>query len=399
MATVKRIALLMGQNFGYCRGVLGGIHAYAVDKANWLCRDAAPDMKMLGPLREWQPHGIIAHLFDAAFARRVRALKRPLVNITSTFLDLPVPMVDVDSHLAGRLAAAHLLDRGFRNFGYFGSQWNGFSKQREEGFREALAAAGHDLTACYAEFLPRRPADATWKLRDRHVRDWLLALAKPAAILASNDYPARRLAEMCHQLEFRVPEDVALLGIDNDELECLLSRPPLSSVVTPTHKIGFEAARMLDQLMSGRQLTRTTVFVPPAHVITRQSTDIIAVADPDVSAALAFISVHATGNIGPADVVKGLAIARRALELRFRKLLGRSMLQEIQRVRIERAKRLLAETNLPISAVAGRCGFFTQQRLAAVFRQVTGEPPTSYRQRARGDRGSAADLYAVCAKR
>ena len=386
MGTVKRIALLMGQDVGYCRGVLRGIHAYAVDKTNWLCRDAAPDMKMLGPLREWKPHGIIAHLFDAAFARSVQALKRPLVNITSTFLDLPVPMVDVDNRLAGRLAAAHLLDRGFRNFGFFGSQWTGFSKQREEGFREALAAAGHGLTTCHSEFLPRRPADATWKLQDRQVRDWLLKLAKPAAILTSNDYAARRLAEMCHQLNFRVPEDVALLGIDNDELECLLSRPPLSSVVTPTHKIGFEAARMLDRLMSGRQPSQTTVFIPPAHVITRQSTDIVAVADPDVSAALAFISVHATENIGPADVVKGLAIARRALELRFRKLLGRSMLQEIQRVRIERAKRLLAETDLPMHAVASRSGYSTQQRLAQVFRQVTGEPPTTYRQHSRGSR-------------
>jgi LacI family transcriptional regulator len=386
MATVKRIALLMGQDHSYCRGVLRGIHAYAVDKTNWLCRDAPPDMNMIGQLREWKPHGIIAHLFDAEFARRVRALKRPLVNVTSTFLDLPVPLIDVDSRLAGRLAAAHLMDRGFRNFGYFGSQWTGFSKHREEGFREALAAAGHGLTACHSDFLPRRPVVATWNLRDRQVRDWLLALTKPVAILASNDYGARRLAEFCHHLNFRVPEDVALLGIDNDELECLLSRPPLSSVVNPTHKIGFEAARMLDQLMSGRQPSQTTVFVPPAHVVTRQSTDIVAVADADVSAALAFISVHATESIGPADVVKGLAIARRALELRFRKLLGRSMLQEIQRVRIERAKRLLAETNAPISAVASRCGFSTQQRLAAVFRQVTGEPATSYRQRARGSR-------------
>ncbi len=259
------------------------------------------------------------------------ALKRPLVNITSTFLDLPAPMIDVDNRLAGRLAAAHLLDRGFRNFGFFGNSWTGFSMHREEGFREALAAAGHDLTACYAEFLPRRPANATWQLHDRHVRDWLMALAKPAAILACNDYPARRLAEMCHQLKLRVPEDVALLGIDNDELECLLSLPPLSSVVNPTHKIGFEAARMLDRLMSGRQPPQTTVLIPPAHVVTRQSTDIVAVADTDVSAALAFISVHASENIGPAEVVKGLAIARRALELRFRKLLGRSMLQEIQR--------------------------------------------------------------------
>ena len=386
MSKITRIALLMGQDIGYCRGVLRGVHTYAVDKPHWLFHDAPPEMKTLGPLGEWQPQGIIAHLFDADFARRVLALNRPLVNVTSTFLDLPVPMVDVDNCLAGRMAAAHFLDRGFRNFGFFGSEWTGFSKQREEGFREALAAAGHALTCCYCEFLPRPPADASWKLQDQQVRAWLLAIGKPAAILASNDYPARRLADMCYQLKLRVPEDVALLGIDNDELECLLARPPLSSVVNPAEQIGFQAARMLDRLMSGRQPPQTPLFVPPSHIITRQSTDIVAVADPDVSAAVTFIAAHACKNIGPAEVVESLAMARRGLERRFRKVLGRSMLQEIQRVRIERARHLLAETDLPIRAVAEGSGFSTQQRLAVVFRHVTGEPPMVYRQRSRGRR-------------
>ncbi len=376
----------MGQDIAYCRGVLRGVHTYALNESHWIFRDAPPEIKVLRPMREWQPHGIIAHLFDAAFARKTLALECPLVNVTSTFLDLPAPMVDLDNRLAGRMAAAHFLDRSFRNFGFFGSKWTGFSKEREEGFREALAAAGHAVTSCYSEYLPRPPADSSWKLEDRRVCDWLLAIGKPAAILASNDYPARRLAEMCWQLKLRVPDDVALLGVDNDELECLLAIPPLSSVVNPAEKIGFEAARMLDRLMSGRQLRHRTLRVPPPHIVVRQSTDIVAVADPDVSAALAFIRSHAVENIGAAEVVKELAMARRGLELRFRRLLGRSMLQEIQRVRIERAKCLLAETDLPMRSVASRCGFSTQQRLAAVFRQLAGEPPTVYRQRSRAPR-------------
>ena len=121
MAKVKRIALLIGQDIGYCRGVLRGIHAYSVHDTNWVFHDARPEMQSLGPLQEWQPHGIIAHLFDAAFARCVLALKKPLVNVTATFLDLPAPLVDLDNRLAGRMAAAHFLDRGFRNFGFFGS--------------------------------------------------------------------------------------------------------------------------------------------------------------------------------------------------------------------------------------------------------------------------------------
>jgi LacI family transcriptional regulator len=383
MAKIKRIALLMGHDIGYCRGVLHGIHAYAIHRADWVFHDAPPAMETLGPLREWQPHGIIAHLFDAAFVHCVLALKKPLVNVTSTFLDLPAAMVDVDNRLAGRMAAEHFLDRGFRNYGFFGSAWTGFSKQREEGFRERLVAAGFRLTSCYAEYLPRPSAGSSWKMQDRVVRDWLLAIEKPAAILASNDYPARRLADMCCQLKLRVPEDVALLGIDNDELDCRLANPPLSSVVNPAEKIGFEAAFMLDQLMSGKQLPQATLFVPPTHIVTRQSSDIFAIADPDVSAAVAFIAARATENIGVSDVVEKVAMARRGLERRFRKLLGRSIHQEIQRVRIDRAKYLLAETDLPIATVANRSGFSTPQRLAAVFRQVTSEPPVAYRQRSR----------------
>jgi len=374
----------MGQDIAYCRGVLHGIRTYAIGKSDWVFHDAPPEIRTLGPLEEWQPHGIIAHFFDAAFARRVLALKKPLVNVTSTFLDLPAPMVDVDNHLAGRMAAAHFLDRGFRNFGFFGSAWTGFSKQREEGFREALAAAGQSLTSCYSEFLPRPPTDSSWKLQDRQVHDWLLSIRKPAAILASNDYPARRLADMCHQLRLRVPEDVALLGIDNDELECLLASPPLSSVVNPAERIGFQAAQMLDRLMSGRRLPEQVLSVPPTHIITRQSTDIVAIADADVSAAVAFIAAHTADNIRVAEVVKRLAIARRGLERRFRKLLGRSIHEEIQRVRMDRARYLLAETDLGMRAVAMQSGFSTPQRLAAVFRQTVGEPPMSFRQRSRG---------------
>jgi LacI family transcriptional regulator len=234
MAQTKRIALLMGQDVGYCRGVLRGVHSYAIQKSKaWVFHDSPPDTYAIGPLREWRPHGIIAHLFDRKIARKVLALRKPLVNTTNTLTDLGVPLVDVDHRRAGRLAAEHFLERGFKHFGYFGSAWTGFSKGREQGFREALAEAGFDLSSCYVEYLPRPPLDSSWKKIDRQIHRWLLALPKPAAVLASNDVPARALAEVCRQLGIGVPDDVALLGVDNDELECLLSHPPLSSIVNP----------------------------------------------------------------------------------------------------------------------------------------------------------------------
>jgi LacI family transcriptional regulator len=381
--SVKRIALLMGQDLGYCRGVFRGIHTYALHKKRWILRDVPPDEQILPSLREWQPQGIIAHLFDADFARRVLALKKPLVNITNTLVRLKAPLVEVDHLRVGQLAAEHFLERGYVNFGYLGSGWTGFSQQRERGFRRRLATAGHTLSSCYAAYLPRPPLASSWKTADRQVRDWLLALPKPAAILASNDVPARHLAETCRMLGLYVPEQVAVLGVDNDEVECLLCHPPLSSVVNPAEQIGYEAARLLDRLMSGRTPPRKPIYVLPTHVVTRQSTDVIAVADPDVSRAAAFIRDHAAEKIGVADVVLPLSMARRRLERRFRGCLGRTILEEIQRVRVERAKHLLAETDLPMPVVASRSGFSTPQRLAAVFRRATGQSPLVYRRQVR----------------
>ncbi|MGW8256699.1 MAG: substrate-binding domain-containing protein, partial [Thermoguttaceae bacterium] len=381
MSETQRIAVLMGQDLGYCRGVFRGIHAYAIDKS-WVFRDGPPDMKILRPLRQWQPHGIIAHLFDGKFARRVIALHKPLVNTTNTLPRLNVPMVEVDHRQVGRLAAEHFLQRGFQHFGYFGSAWTGFSKLREAGYRQSLVQAGYSLSSCYAEYLPRPPVGASWTGVDRQVHNWLLRLPKPVGILASNDVPARHLLEMCRQLGLRVPFDIAVLGVDNDELECLLSHPPLSSVVNPAEQIGYEAAKLLDRLMSGRHAPRRPLLVSPTHIVTRQSTDIVAIADPDVSAAVAFIRDHAVEGIAVSDVVERLSIARRGLERRFRKILGRSLLEELHRVRIERAKRLLVETDMPMQLIACRSGFSTPQRLAAVFRRIAGCTPSGYRRAA-----------------
>ena len=382
MDKTRRIAILMGQDLGYCRGVFRGIHTYAGDK-NWVFRDGPPDTKILHPLRQWRPHGIIAHLFDSKFAQRVIALHTPLVNTTSTLSQLKVPLVEVDNGQVGRLAAEHFLQRGFQHFGYFGSAWTGFSKRREQGFRQSLERDGCTLSSCYAEYLPRPPVGSSWTSVDRQVQDWLLKLPKPVGVLASNDVPARHLVETCRQLGLRVPFDIAVLGVDNDELECLLSHPPLSSVANPAEQIGYEAAKLLDRLMSGRRQPRKPLFIAPTHIATRQSTDIVAIADADVSAAVAFIRDHAVEGIGVSEVVERLSIARRGLERRFRKFLDRSVLEEIQRVRVERAKRLLVETDLPMPSIARRCGFSTPQRLAAVFRWLVGCAPSVYRRNAR----------------
>jgi len=375
-----RIALLMGQDSSFCRDILRGIRCYAPHQKNWIFRNAPPQPDILGPLREWQPHGIIGHLFDAEVARAVMRMRRPVVDVACTLPKLKAPIVDVDHKAIGCLAAEHFLERGFSHYAFFGSGEAEYAKMREAAFRERLAEAGHEVLSCHAEYVPQLPATTSWRETDKKERQWLKELPKPVAILAANDVPARNVTDMCRQLGFNVPDEVAVLGVDNDEVECGLADPPLSSIAIPAERIGHAAAELLDRIMTGDKPQETT-FLPPLRVVTRQSTDTLAISDPDVADALRFIRQHATDEgLRVATVATDIACSRRFLELRFRELLSRTILQEIHRVRVEIAKGLLMETSLSMSAIARRAGFPNAARLCIVFRQVTGITPTAYRQ-------------------
>lgn len=378
-ARPRRIALLIGQEIGFCRRVLQGVHDYAVTRG-WVFHDAPPDVRVLRPLLAWKPDGIICSLFDARVARELERCGLPVVNTVNAIGTWAGPMVDVDHAAVGRLAAEHLLDRGLLNFGFYGSENAGCSVGREAGFRARLAEAGFSVSACHVEYQPVPPLEASWSSLVEPVRDWLLGLPKPVGVLASYDRPARHLADACGQLGLRVPDEVAIVGVDDDEFECKLCRPPLSSVRSPAVQIGYEAAALLDRLMSGSSPTQLQVAIQPAYVVARQSTEVAAVADEEVAAALCWVREHLAQELGVDDVAAAVGTSRRTLERRFRRVLRTSILGEIQRMRIEKAKHLLAETDLKLSAIARQCGVGGAVRFAAVFKQVAGFPPSVFRR-------------------
>ena len=233
MAGPRRIALLMSQDAGFHRQVLLGIRAYAGQTKRWLFHNAPPTPAVLRPLAEWNPHGIIAHLDDAKVARAVLKLGKPVVDTANMLDGLGVPAVDVDPVAVGQLAAEYFLSRGHRHFGYFGSGWARYSQLRLASFREAVERAGFEVHACHVEYRPHLPERASWKSVNAQVRQWLSELAKPVAVLADHDVAAHALADMCQILGLSVPGDVAILGVDDDELECQLAFPPISSVAIP----------------------------------------------------------------------------------------------------------------------------------------------------------------------
>ena len=385
MSGFLKIALLLGKDLGYCRGVMRGIQQFTPASSRWVYHDVAPDIAEVDSLKEWNPAGIIAHLYRRDVARMVARLDKPVVNVTYTLTDLKLPLVEVDHVAVGRMAAEYLMQRGLRNFGFFGSRSAGFSRLRRRGFRERLARSGFRCANCDAEFWPQLQPGTSWMAMDVRVLDWLRGLPKPVGLLASNDVPARQLAEVCRQSGLRVPEDIALLGVDNDDLECSLSYPPLSSIAIPAERIGYEAAALLDQMLSGSQPPRQAKLLPPVNVVTRHSTDVLAIADPELVAAIRYIHDHANGGLTVEALLRAVPMARRTLEKRFRKVLGRSPLEEIRRIQVQRVQQLLVDTNLSVAAIAQRAGFETSQRLAVVFRDETGLTCSAYRRQFRAD--------------
>lgn len=379
----RRVAILMGQDLSFCRNAIRGIRAYALQKPEWTFHNGPADQQSIPFLRGWKPHGIIANLAQSEIARAVLRLRKPVVDTAYALPDLGVPVVDVDHLEVGRMAAKYLLDRRFTHFGFFGSERAAYSRIRETGFREELAQHDRSATSCYFEYVDDGPAKSSWKRIDHTVAQWLRQLPKPVAILACNDGPARNLADMCRQLGLHIPNEVALLGVDDNELECPLTFPPLSSVVIPSERIGYEAARLLDQLMSGAPAPEGPVFLPPVRVVTRYSTDTMAIDDPAVLAAVAYIRNHATENISVANVAQAINGGRRELERHFRRELDHSILDEIRLARIERAKELLLSTNRPMFEIALQSGFSNSERLSVVFRQLTGTTPSDYRRQSK----------------
>jgi LacI family transcriptional regulator len=274
------------------------------------------------------------------------------------------------------------MDLGLRHFAYRGYERASFSELRERGFKDALAAGGFEMSVWSPAVIPdarlRTPAGI-----NPSMLTWLTRMPKPAGIFCANDGLACEILDLCRYGKLRVPEEICILGVDDDELLTQISHPPISSIALQTQKIGFEAAKLLDQLMGGKKPPGEPLLLPPERVVARQSTNLLAIGDEYVLTALRYIREHIHEQISVEDIVDVVPVNRRFLERRFREHLGRTPLQEIRRVRIETAKQLLSGTDLAMPAIARRSGFPNPERLANVFHAVTGMTPTHYRRQFR----------------
>jgi LacI family transcriptional regulator len=379
-----RIGLVFDRSLDYCRGVLRGVKRFAQTRPQWtfaVVAPVAPELKILTGLR---PAGMIAHVFSRHLADLLRQVRKPIVNVSSVLPRLSLPTVQIDNAAIGRLAAEHLLERGFRDLAFVGNPRFGYSSVQEAAFIQVARRAGLPV-ACFYDRSERtfHPLGRLWGF-DARLRAWLKSLPTPIGTFATTDLWGVQLTEACHEVGLRVPEDVAVVGVDNDSLLCELSRPSLSSVALPTEQVGFEAAALLDRILSGAPVSKQEKLLPPLGIVARQSSDILAITDSDVAAAIRFIRDRAHSVVSVSQVVREVALGRRSLERRFHRILGRGISQEIRRVHLERAKALLATTHLSIAEVAEQSGFTENKHLSAVFRDALGITPSAYRREVQG---------------
>jgi LacI family transcriptional regulator len=293
-----------------------------------------------------------------------------------------VPSVVVDDAAVGEAAAHHLLDRGFRHFAAYGVAYEPFALRRATAFRDAVLVKGGRFTG-WGPDGQQVLAETSGQWVDE-IGQWVRRVPRPGAVFACCDDWARRLASHCHVTGVRVPEELAIVGVDNDPIICELTRPPLSSVRVPWDRLGHELALTVNRLReSGPHAMRPEcVRIRPTGVAVRRSSDTVAVADPDVAAALAVIREHAASPIDVPSILRQVPVFRRSLERRFREHVGHTIMQEVRRAHVERAKHLLLHTDLSTAEVARHSGFSNASKLAAAFRKECGTTPLSFRKSA-----------------
>jgi len=375
-----RVALLMERLVGFNHDVMQGVRDFAGPEKHWVCHFIDPRPELLDLVQGWEPHGILAFLGDDRFGCQVASLNVPFVDVAA-WVDRPGwPRVGLDDKAVGVMAAEHLLGLGLEHFAFLGNTQLAFSSSRLLGFRSELEQAGYSL-ATFATDPARFPTTRRFTMGglDGELVSWLMALHKPVGIFADNDERALLASEGCRAAGIDIPEEVALLGVDNDPYLCGLGYPQLSSIATPARRLGFEAARRLETLMQGRSDLGNTLL-QPLGVVSRRSTDVLAFPDPDVSAAILFLRNHACSGVGVEDVASAVRIGRRTLERRFQRFVGRSVGEEIARTRLQNAKRIICTTDEPVKSVAAASGYRSIASFSTAFRKEFGVAPHTLRK-------------------
>ncbi|SIN79426.1 transcriptional regulator, AraC family [Singulisphaera sp. GP187] len=380
---VLNVALFLETSHSYARETLHGIRSYVREHGPWKFRFSEQGRGVEPPpwLARWKGDGILARMENDRLARAIDETGLPVVDVSCYRLLRTMPSVEPDPVEIARLAVDHLLERGLKHFGFCGVPGVPWSDLRGSSFARSLAEAGHDCHLFRRTVV--QPISSSWNIDKTAIARWIRSLPKPVGILGAWDGCALQVLEVCRNLNVAVPDEVAVLGVDNDDLLCDLADPSLSSIKCSAHQIGYHAASLLGQMMAGADVPPDIAMVRPAGVVARQSTDLFAIDDHLVSDALRFIRDHACEGIQVCDVLKIVPLSRRVLETRFKSAVGYTPHEAIVRLQLRSIKELLTETNLSLATIATKSGFNHLNYMCKLFKQKTGFTPGEYRARNR----------------
>ena len=387
---LPQIALLIESSRNYGRGVLRGIARYAHAHGPWSFFVQERELHSGIPkwLRNWKGDGIIARIENRGMAAQLLKLDCPVVDVLGSFRFQGVPAFDTEATAVAKMAADFFLKAGFKHFVFSGYQGIPFSDRRAAAFAKYLAENGKTV-----EEMPVVPriGDASdiqaieqyGMMTNQITARWLNARPHPLAVLACNDVRAQQILNACRKHNIRVPEEVAVLGVDNDDVLCNLCEPPLTSIEPNTDRLGYEAAAVLAQTMAGEKVSAHFTQIPPLRLLERASTDVIAMDDMEMVQAVRFIRNEVGSGIAVKDVLAHVNRSRTGMEQKFRRWLGTGIHAHIEHRRLERVCRLLQETEYNLDEVARRAGFSTAAHLCRLFKKNFRQTPTQFRKGAR----------------
>lgn len=377
------VALLVETSNSYARGILRGIHEYARSRrwSLYLTEHGRHeiDESFAG---NWKFDGVIARIETEHMAQIIAKMKVPTVDVSAARLVEGIPWVETDDEAITKLALEHLRDCGLQNFAFFGDPFYNWSTWRQHAFERMLGRPDIARSRVF-NLPPRKEPGVKWWTQREAIRTWLESLPKPIGIFACYDGCGQQLLEICRYYEFMVPNDIAIIGVDNDELLCEITTPSMSSVMPNALRTGVYAAEILDRMMHGQKLSGRKHSIEPLGVRKRVSTDVLTVEDRHVAEAVGFIRKNAHNNIRVEDVLATVPLSRRVLEGRFRKALNRTPHQEILRVRTNAVRELLLETDMSLAEISEALGIEHPEYLSVFFKKETGLTPREYRDQVR----------------
>lgn len=382
--TRPAVALLVEASRAYGRELLRGVALYSRTHSNWslLHQEMTLDSEIPDLMMATKISGVIARV-DSQTADSLRKLNVPIVDVRCTDELIDIPQVNTDNRRIAELAFRHLWDRGFRRFAFCGYRFATYSALRLELFRELVTQAGCSLSVYESQGMPNASLTRNEQMGlvdVEPISKWLSTLKPPTGLFVCNDIRGQQVLNVCRTLQIPVPDDLGVIGVDDDDAICLLCDPPLSSVRPNAERVGYRAAELLHQLMSGKPPAANIELIRPTLVSERLSTQVVAVEDRELARVCRYIRQHACDGINVNDVAGFTRLSRRQLERRFRDELGKTPHEEITAIQVARVKQLLRESDMTLEQITPLAGYSHKERLSAVFKRETGRTAGEYRR-------------------